>query len=220
MRLACICVCLTFVGCGEPDSGGPAGSGSTRGDTGTQGSTEDPSDPSAPADDDADESDADATTDPDPDPTTTTATSTDDSSSGEPPDPPAEVPPMGLELLLPWLEAGEYLDWAPESAPHASAGPHFGGVRTFVNAQLLGSLEADGDPHPLEAAAVKELYGDGDAVLGWAVSIKVAEGSGGDTWYWFEHYEKTTYADGIGDTLCTDCHGMGTDHVLTPYPLQ
>ena len=133
---------------------------------------------------------------------------------------PVEVPPTGADALLPWLQAGEYLDWTAESGAHPSTGPHFGSVRTFVNAPLLDSLVAAGDPHPIDAAAVKELYGAGDEVLGWSVMVKVADGTGGDTWYWLEYYQGSTYADGVGDGLCTGCHGDGTDHVLTPFPLQ
>ena len=131
-----------------------------------------------------------------------------------------EVPPTNAADLLAWLEAGEYLDWTAESAPHASAGPHFGTVRTFLNGPLLGSLDAGGDPHPADAATVKELYGATAEVQGWSVSVKVADGTGGDTWYWFEYYQGTTYGDGVGDGGCTPCHGMGTDFVRTPYPLQ
>jgi hypothetical protein len=162
----------------------------------------------------------------DPDPTTTTASSTStadattSSESGESTGAAADVPPTGAAALLPWLEAGEYLDWTAESAPHGSAGPHFGTVRTFVNGPLFDSLTAGSDPHPLDAAAVKELYGDGNEVLGWSVTVKVADGTGGDTWYWLEYYSGTTYADGVGDSLCTGCHEAGTDHVRSPYPLQ
>ncbi len=131
-----------------------------------------------------------------------------------------EVPPMGAAALLPWLQAGEYLDWTAESAVHASTGPHFGSVRTFVNGPLLDSLAATGDPHPIDAASVKELYGSGDEVLGWSVMVKVADGTGGDTWYWLEYYQGSTYADGVGASLCTGCHDAGTDNVLTPFPLQ
>lgn len=131
-----------------------------------------------------------------------------------------EVPPIGAADLRPWLESGAYLDWTAESAPHDSTGPHFGVVRTFVNEPMFDSLSVGSDPHPIDAAAVKELYGGGSEVAGWSVMVKVADGSGGDTWYWLEYYQGSTYADGVGDSLCTGCHGDGTDHVLSPFPLQ
>jgi hypothetical protein len=79
---------------------------------------------------------------------------------------------------------------------------------------------AGGDPHPVDAAAVKELYGDGDDVVGWSVILKVGDGAGGDAWYWLESYRGTIYADGVGEGLCTGCHGAGVDHFLSPFPLQ
>jgi hypothetical protein len=132
----------------------------------------------------------------------------------------AELPPTNGAELQTWLETGEYLEWAAESGVHASDGPHFGGVRTFVNDALFGSLEARAAAHPEGAAAVKELYGGGGTVLGWSVMVKVQADAGGDGWYWNETYEGNVYGDGIGDGSCTGCHGGGDDYVLTPFPLQ
>jgi hypothetical protein len=127
------------------------------------------------------------------------------------------VPTNGAELLT-WLEAGHYAAWLAEPAPHAGAGPHFGNVRTFVDTCLQESLDAGAPEHPPGSTAVKELFGNGDAVLGWAVMVKVAEGEGGDGWYWYEVYNDTTYADDVGATLCTSCHSGGVDYFLTPWP--
>jgi hypothetical protein len=113
-----------------------------------------------------------------------------------------------------------YLDWAAESGVHPSAGPHFSGVRTFVDAALFGSLQAGDPEHPVGAAAVKELYGDGDQIRGWAVLVKVALGAGGDGWYWFEIYDDDVLAEGTGLAGCTGCHGSGNDFVRSPFPLQ
>jgi hypothetical protein len=140
-----------------------------------------------------------------------------DDDDGDPP--PNQLPPAGAAALVPWLEAGSYLDWAAESGIHASAGPHGGDVRTYVNAALFDSLSANATSHPVDAAVVKELY-DGNAVAGWAVMTKVAPGEGGDTWYWYELVGSSTYADGIGEDLCSGCHQDGVDQVLTPFPLQ
>ncbi len=128
--------------------------------------------------------------------------------------------PTGAARLVPWLEAGEYLTWPAEDGRHESSGPHFGAVRVFVNDVLDTSLASGGLTHPANAAAVKELFGDGDAVRGWAVSLKrggdSADGAG---WYWFEIYDDTTFADGDGVSLCTGCHSGGGDFFLSPYPL-
>jgi len=131
------------------------------------------------------------------------------------------LPPTNGAELLPWLEAGEYLEWTAESGVHSSSGPHGGGVRTFVNDVLLASLEAGATTHPENAAAIKELYGDGGTVIGWAVEVKLqAESAGGDGWYWYERFEDSVYADGTGEGICTGCHGAGNDYVLSPFPLQ
>lgn len=132
----------------------------------------------------------------------------------------ASLPPNGKEALLPWLQAGNYANWPAESKPHPSTGPHFGGVRTFVNPALLQSLQAGNAVHPQDAATVKELYGSGTTVIGWSVMRKTQAGAGGDTWRWFETYQGKVYADGQGVGLCTGCHSPGKDFVLSPFPLQ
>ena len=73
--------------------------------------------------------------------------------------------------------------------------------------------------HPVDAAVVKELYDDAE-VVGFAVMVKVAPGTGGDTWYWYEVVGSSTYADGVDESLCWGCHEDGADQVLTPFPLQ
>lgn len=136
---------------------------------------------------------------------------------------PAAIPtdPAALQQ---WLAAGSYSTWQSESKPHPSEGPHGGDVRTFLSADLAASLAA-GTDHPAGAAAVKELYGDGPAVMGWAVSIKLAPDSAdGDNWFWYEVFttDPTGIADyqGAGLDLCTDCHVAGDDYVLIPFPLR
>lgn len=190
-------------------------------------------DPDAGSTEDPGSSEGSAGPEPDPDPTTagsTTATETttgDDPTEGPDPDTgstgeqPQSLPPTSGAELVPWLAAGEYLEWAAESGVHPSSGPHFGGVRTFVNDVLYASLEAGAASHPVGAAAVKELYGAGGTVLGWSVEVKVAaDSAGGDGWYWYEGYQDDVYADGTGEGICTGCHGGGNDYVLSPFPLQ
>jgi hypothetical protein len=142
--------------------------------------------------------------------------SSDDDSGGEPVD---QLPPTDSAALLPWLEDGSYLAWDRESAIHPSAGPHGGDVRTYVNAALVASLASGAASHPVDAAVVKELYDDAE-VVGFAVMVKVAPGTGGDTWYWYEIVGSSTYADGVDESLCWGCHEAGADQVLTPFPLQ
>jgi len=132
-----------------------------------------------------------------------------------------EIPQGDSVALLNWLDAGGYVGWPAESAVHAGGGPHFGDVRTFLSDELIDSLEAGADQHPVGSATVKELYGNGSSILGWSVSIKLADDSAaGDNWFWYEYYEGNVLADGDGLAVCTGCHGGGSDYVLSPFPLQ
>jgi len=78
------------------------------------------------------------------------------------------------------------------------------------------------------AAAVKELYGGtGDAVRGWAVSVKTAASSdGGKNWYWLEQFNSGSPLAGQGLGICTGCHGQNyrtftsKDLILIDFPLQ
>jgi hypothetical protein len=133
---------------------------------------------------------------------------------------PAPIPTTADELLA-WLELGSYRGWTAESAPHPSAGPHFGTVRTFLNPIVLGSLAAGLPSHPAGSALVKELYGSEVRVQGWSVMVKVQDDSAeGTGWYWLERFRGSTFASGIGVPGCTGCHSLGNDLVRTPYPLQ
>jgi hypothetical protein len=132
--------------------------------------------------------------------------------------------PLDAAALHEYLRGGAYRAWAGESAPHLSTGPHGGKVRTFVSPGLLTSLQRGG-AHPKDATAIKELYGAGDAVTGWAVGIKLAgDSEGGKGWYWYEVFSTQRGASpgfaGRGLALCSNCHRDGRDYVLTPVPLQ
>ena len=134
-------------------------------------------------------------------------------------------PPTEADALFQWLKDGGYTAWQAESGPHESTGPHGGKVRTFVNAALFESLAAGNTVHPKGAAAVKELYGSGSTITGWAAEVKTDDDSaGGQGWYWYENFSTTDpsnpVAAGNGKSLCFNCHSGGTDYVLTPFPLQ
>jgi hypothetical protein len=93
-------------------------------------------------------------------------------------------------------------------------------VRVFVNPALHSSLAAGSKEHPVDAAAVKELYGSGTTILGWSTMRRTQTGSGGQHWWWYEVYQGKHYAASQGATFCTNCHGAGQDHFLSPFPLQ
>ncbi len=139
----------------------------------------------------------------------------------------AETPPTGVAALLPWLQAGHYEQWQSESRAHESTGPHFGKVRADLNPPLAASMRAgagnsDSDAeHPRGVAAVKELFGMGEMVRGWAVSLKLdGTSAGGSRWYWFEYFDGRVVADTRGAPLCAGCHTAGRDFVLIPWPLH
>lgn len=158
---------------------------------------------------------------PTPSPTvTTTPTPT-------PTTPAGDVPPTELAALEQWLSEGHYTradrGWHGESRVHASKGPHTSTVRTYVNQILFDSLTEGRAAHPIGAAAVKELYGGGTSVLGWAVEVKTQEDSAaGAGWYWYEG--ENLSGPGLG--ICTGCHRgnynglVSHDFVLTQFPLQ
>jgi hypothetical protein len=134
------------------------------------------------------------------------------------------VPTNGAELF-PWLQAGNYKNFAAETAQHASTGPHGGNVRTFLNPILFDALTNNSTNFPVESAAVKELWGNGAKLLGWAVFVKTqADSAGGNGFYWYEIYDTVDpsgpVADGNGVGLCSGCHSNGTDYYLSPFPLQ
>lgn len=157
------------------------------------------------------------------DPITTTSADTSTTSDDTTGTIEEELPPIdSVEVLEAWLAGGAYKQWAVESLVHPSTGPHAGNVRTYVNAIALQSLADGNTEHPQDASTVKELYGQSfDTIIGYAVSRKTApESMGGDTWYWYERVQDTTYGGELGTPLCSGCHGGGADYILTPYPLQ
>ncbi|MBI2311746.1 MAG: hypothetical protein HYU77_04490 [Betaproteobacteria bacterium] len=135
------------------------------------------------------------------------------------------LPPVESKALFAWLKAGSYKSWVHESKSHPSAGPHPVEVIAFLNPVLDLSLKAGNKSHPVNAAAVKELYSADDKIRGWAVSVKTqAQSDGGKGWYWYEVLSPAnadrTVAAAHGVPLCVGCHAPGKDYVLIPYPLK
>jgi hypothetical protein len=127
--------------------------------------------------------------------------------------PPAasQIPPQGRRLLDPWLAAGHYKSWRCEvGVMNPRAGSPHGRVRICSND--LASRHGSG-PYPVGAASVKEIY-YGNRIGVFAVSLKVAPGTGGSTWYWYEQNDM----EGVGAPGCAGCHSRadrqgGNDHV-------
>jgi hypothetical protein len=125
-------------------------------------------------------------------------------SVGDPLDDP-QLPPRGSTDIVTWLEAAHYNTWQCEPEPHDARprSPH--GRNRICSNDLLASSTGDG-PFPVGAAGVKEIF-DGSSISLYAVYRKVADGTGGNTWYWFEGDRGDVIANGEGDSTCTGCHG-------------
>lgn len=134
-----------------------------------------------------------------------------------------QVPPTKRRALLRWLAAGTFrATYVAEPEVHPSAGPHGGNVRTWFNSILVEDLRAGRTTFRKGAAVVKELYFSGvDRPTGYAVMVKTRRNSGdrGEGWVWLESFDGT--ADGAiygrGVALCANCHGAGTDYLLSPF---
>lgn len=131
-----------------------------------------------------------------------------------------QTPPRtGHADIQSWLAEGHYLDWTCEAEPHditIAVSPH--GQQRICSNDLM-SAHGDGE-YPVGASAVKELLYDDGSIFGYAVSLHVAAGTGGDSWYWYEqvhadhpapHDANGVVADGIGDdgpalSICVGCH--------------
>ncbi len=119
-------------------------------------------------------------------------------------------PPEGDAALQAWLADELYLDWTcqPSVGPGADSSIH-GRRRICHNDVLAAAL--DGEPLPVGSAVVKELYNDNDERQGTAVLKKVAEGSTGASWYWYERIGVVVTADGKDAAACTVCHAFAED---------
>ena len=134
-----------------------------------------------------------------------------------------QVPPTGQAAIELWLQAGHYKGWACEDVISDArgtpprAGAH-GRHRICSNQALVDSITG---PYPVGATSVKEMFEPpNDRPSGYAVGMKVLDGLGPDTWYWYERTGRSPtsrpVADGVGAKLCgPDCHlGAPRDQVF------
>jgi hypothetical protein len=135
-------------------------------------------------------------------------------SFGDPLDDP-QVPPRGSEDVVTWIEAGHYQSWACEASAHPPRGNGAHGTNRICSNDAIATSSGSG-PFPVGAAAVKELLDSRGAISQYAVYLKIEEGEGGDTWYWFEGKRGDVPFNGIGESTCTNCHrGAPRDFVFT-----
>ena len=104
--------------------------------------------------------------------------------------------------------------------PPGNGSPHPGEVRTFFNPTLAESMGAGNTEHPVGSAALKESW-QGDTLSGWFIEVKVAEGTGVETWYWWSDLASVDALGGDSSVAaCTGCHAGGIDYVTTSYPFE
>ncbi len=120
-----------------------------------------------------------------------------------------------------FVREGRYKDWLAEPTIHDTRAPHGSKVRVFFNESVAGSLRAGNATHPVGSILVKELYEDDEKTLkGHALNVKIAEGTGKDTWIFYEgftpDYSNNYY--GRGHSTCHGCHASGMDYVTSPVP--
>ena len=128
---------------------------------------------------------------------------------------PANVPPTNSAASLEaWLATGEYKSWVCEATTHpARAGSGHTRNRICSN-PTLSSATGTGE-YPIGAAGVKELIDGAGAITGYAVYVKKQPGAG-EGWFWYERVGSSTYANGLGVSLCVGCHsGAPRDSVFT-----
>lgn len=143
----------------------------------------------------------------------------DDGSDANPPNPPlvstvGEITDTTVTGITAFVQKGDYRTWPSEAEIHDSTGPH-GKVRSFFNPTLAASITANNATHPKGSISVKELYAsDATTIKGYAVEAKTADGTGGDTWLWYEGFAPNFdeyYGQGL--STCVGCHDSGQDFV-------
>lgn len=119
-----------------------------------------------------------------------------------------DVPPRGESDIADWIAAGHYLSWRCEPAPVdvRFESPHRPQTRTCNNV-VIATRGSDTGELPVDAASVKEMYGDTGQIKGFGVSRKVTTG-GADGWYWYEKLNGKLKTDGMGPSAgtCSGCH--------------
>jgi hypothetical protein len=127
-----------------------------------------------------------------------------------------ELPARGTADLPAWLAAGYYLAWHCEPEAHAPRAPSPHGRNRICNNAALHAATGT-SAFPAGAASVKEIFDDN--VMGYAITRKLGDGTGGDTWYWYEANPDHVYANGPGKASCISCHGgAARDYVFTVVP--
>ena len=117
-------------------------------------------------------------------------------------------PPVGQAALEAWLAQAFHQAWTCEDRISPTADRQ---SRAAQDLFQPGAAVQHQRGLPGGAASVKELYTTGDQPNGFAVGVKVEEGAGAYTWYWYERRGTSPsarpLAEGVGVPDCAVCHG-------------
>jgi hypothetical protein len=135
--------------------------------------------------------------------------------------PSPELPPQGQKALEAWLAAGYYKGWHCEQQVSPSRGGAHGRDRVCTNDILHA---APSTPYPVGSASVVEMFDSADRSNGFAVSSKVAAGTGASTWYWYERAGSSPTSRPVADSIAyptcgENCHSQAPmDNVFVLAP--
>lgn len=133
-----------------------------------------------------------------------------------------EVADTSKDGIVSFLGDASYRDWVTKQpVPIDSVSAHASKTRTFFNDTAASAAKAAENPLPQGSVIIKEIFGeDGTTLRGQALMAKIIEGTGANSWVWFEGF-LPEYVDpyyGVGNSTCTGCHGSGADFVRTTVP--
>jgi hypothetical protein len=94
-------------------------------------------------------------------------------------------------------------------------------VLTYYSPILVEDLRAGRTTFRKSAAMVKELYLEGDRVIGYSVMVKLGRraGAAGRGWLFYETFDGTNAGAffGRGHPACAGCHAAGTDFLRSAF---
>jgi len=120
--------------------------------------------------------------------------------------------PDGADELLARVQEEDYRSW--NTAPgyderRPSSAPHGGNSEIFVNEVVVDALSMEGlEEWPEGSIVAKDGYNDDGGLEVIAIMEKRA-----DAWYWAEYDAEGAPLFSGAPTICTDCHGAGSDFV-------
>jgi hypothetical protein len=127
---------------------------------------------------------------------------------------PAELPTGSAAAIDAWIAGGAYKSWKCETAAHAPVGNSAHGRNRICSNPTLSNHGTGA--YPVGAANMKELYGSGNAITGYALMVKKTSGTAADTWFYYEKIGASVVANGLGAGGCTGCHsGAPNDNVYS-----